>query len=98
MLWHKITGNGPNLVILHGWGYSSDIFQGLVEKNKANYRITVIDLPGHGRSEDVDGDIESWGDELIKLIPEKSTLLGWSLGGLLSIYISSKIQLKELIL
>jgi len=67
MLWHKTTGNGPNLVILHGWGYSSDILQGLVEKNKANYRITVIDLPGHGRSEDVDGDIESWGDELIKL-------------------------------
>ena len=98
MLWHKTTGNGPNLVILHGWGYSSDILQGLVEKNKANYCITVIDLPGHGRSEDVDGDIESWGNELIKLTPKNSTLLGWSLGGLLSIYIASKIQLKELIL
>ncbi|MBC8409598.1 MAG: alpha/beta fold hydrolase [Rhodobacteraceae bacterium] len=98
MLWHRTVGDGPSLVLLHGWAFNSDIFQGFVDKYKASYRVTVIDLPGHGRSSDIDGDIESWCNEIIKLIPEKSTLLGWSLGGLLSTYIANKIELNELIL
>ena len=98
MLWHKTIGNGPSLVLLHGWAFNSDIFQSLVDKYKTNYRITVIDLPGHGRSNDVDGNIESWCNELIKLIPEQSILLGWSLGGLLSTYIASQIEISKLIL
>jgi pimeloyl-[acyl-carrier protein] methyl ester esterase len=98
MLWHKTIGNGPSLVLLHGWAFNSDIFQSLIDKYKGNYRITVIDLPGHGRSNDIDGNIENWCDELIKLIPEQSILLGWSLGGLLSTYIASQIEISKLIL
>jgi len=98
MLWHKSIGNGPSLVLLHGWAFNSDIFQSLIDKYKENYRITVIDLPGHGRSNDIDGNIENWCDELIKLIPEQSILLGWSLGGLLSTYIASQIEISKLIL
>ena len=98
MLWHKTIGDGPSLVLLHGWAFNSDIFQSLIDKYKANYRITVIDLPGHGRSRDIDGDIESWCNELTKIIPEKSILLGWSLGGLLSTYIASQIEISKLIL
>ena len=98
MLWHKTIGKGPNLVLLHGWGFSSDIFQNLIETYKKSYCITVIDLPGHGRSDDVDGGLESWSEELIQFIPNKSILLGWSLGGLLSIYIATRIQLEHLIL
>ena len=98
MLWHKTIGKGPNLVLLHGWGFSSDIFQSLIEKYKKSYCITIIDLPGHGRSDNVDGGLESWCEELIQFIPKKSILLGWSLGGLLSIYITTKIQLEHLIL
>ncbi|MBT6270900.1 MAG: alpha/beta fold hydrolase [Rhodobacteraceae bacterium] len=98
MLWHKTVGDGPSLVLLHGWAFNSDIFQSLIDKYKANYRITVIDLPGHGRSRDIDGNIESWCNELTKIIPEQSILLGWSLGGLLSIYIASQIEISKLIL
>ncbi len=98
MLWHKTIGRGPNLVLLHGWGFNSEIFQSLVERYKQSYRITVIDLPGHGKSSDVDGGIDDWCDEIIKLIPDKSILLGWSLGGLLSIYIASKLTIEHLVL
>ena len=98
MLWHKTIGDGPSLVLLHGWAFNSDIFQSLIDKYKAHYRITVIDLPGHGRSRDIDGNIESWCNELIKIIPERSILLGWSLGGLLSTYIASQIEIRKLIL
>ena len=98
MLWHRTVGKGPNLVLLHGWAFNSDVFQALVIKYKKDYRITVIDLPGHGRSLDLDGGIDTWCNEIIKFIPEKSILLGWSLGGLLSIFIANKIKLNELIL
>ena len=98
MLWYKTVGDGPSLVLLHGWAFNSDIFQNLIDKYKANYRITVIDLPGHGRSRDIDGNIESWCNELTKIIPEQSILLGWSLGGLLSTYIASQIEISKLIL
>jgi len=98
MLWHKSIGSGPNLVLLHGWAFNSDTFQGLIDKYKETYRITIIDLPGHGRSADINGDIEDWCDEIIKYIPEHSILLGWSLGGLLATYIASKINLTKLIL
>lgn len=98
MLWHKTVGEGPDLVLLHGWAFNSDIFQSLVEKYKHKYRITVIDLPGHGRSPDIEGDLESWCTEIIKLIPEQSILLGWSLGGLLSTFVANQIKVNELIL
>ena len=98
MLWHRTTGEGQSLVLLHGWAFNSDIFNELVTKYKNDYCITIIDLPGHGRSPDIEGGIEDWCYEIIKLIPERSILLGWSLGGLLSIFIANQVKLKELIL
>ena len=98
MLWPQTIGKGPNLVLLHGWGFSSDIFQELIEQYKKSYCITVIDLPWHGRSDDVVGVFVSWCEELVQFIPIKSILLGGSLGVLLSIYIANRIQLEQLIL
>ena len=98
MLWHRTIGEGQSVVLLHGWAFNSDIFNELVTKYKHDYCITIIDLPGHGRSSDIEGGIEDWCYEIIKLIPERSILLGWSLGGLLSIFIANQVKLKELIL
>ena len=75
MLWHKTVGEGQDLVLLHGWAFNSDIFQSLVDMYSTYYRVTVIDLPGHGRSSDINGNIDSWSDEIIKLIPEQSILV-----------------------
>ena len=98
MLWHKTVGSGPDLVLLHGWGFSSDVFESLVNRYKKEYCITVIDLPGHGRSSDVDGGIDEWCKVIIDLLPENTTLLGSSLGGLLAIKIASMSPIKHLIL
>ena len=58
----------------------------------------MIDLPGHGRSDVVEGGIEAWCDEIIKVLPDNPILLGWSLGGLLAINIASKTNVSKLIL
>ena len=49
-LYSQTTGNGPDVVLLHGWGMNSDIWEDVIEELAGSYRITVVDLPGHGRS------------------------------------------------
>lgn len=98
MLYSNTQGFGVDLVLLHGWGFNSELFNTLVDDYKNQYRITIIDLPGHGRSVNVDGGLDEWCDEIIKILPKNPILLGWSLGGLLAIKIASKITLSKLIL
>ncbi len=98
MLYSSSIGTGKDLVLLHGWGFNSDLFNAFVECYKNHYRITVIDLPGHGRSDIVEGGIDKWCDEIIKILPSNPILLGWSLGGLLAINIANKIKLSHLVL
>ena len=98
MLYSSTIGTGPDLLLLHGWGFNSELFNNLVDQYKDQYRITKIDLPGHGRSDDVDGGLNEWCDEIIKILPKNPILLGWSLGGLLAINIATKIKISKLIL
>ena len=98
MLYSSTIGTGPDLVLLHGWGFNSELFNNLIDQYKNEYRITKIDLPGHGRSDDVRGGLNEWCDEIIKILPDNPILLGWSLGGLLAINIASKIKISKLIL
>jgi pimeloyl-[acyl-carrier protein] methyl ester esterase len=98
MLFSSAIGTGPDLVLLHGWGFNSELFNDLIDRYKNQYRITMIDLPGHGRSDDVSGGLDEWCDEIIKNLPDNPILLGWSLGGLLAINISTKIKISKLIL
>ena len=46
----KHNANQPPLVFLHGWGLNHGIWRPLAEQLKANYRVTLIDLPGFGHS------------------------------------------------
>ncbi|BAF61868.1 alpha/beta fold hydrolase [Candidatus Vesicomyidisocius calyptogenae] len=98
MLYSNTEGFGVDLVLLHGWGFNSKLFNSLFYNYKNQYRITLIDLPGHGRSTNIDGGLNEWCDEIIKILPRNPILLGWSLGGLLAINIASKITVSSLIL
>ncbi|ALE52059.1 alpha/beta hydrolase [Candidatus Thioglobus autotrophicus] len=98
MLYSNTIGTGKDLVLLHGWGFNSELFNELVARYKSQYRITVIDLPGHGRSSEVVGGLDEWCNEIIKILPNNPILLGWSLGGLLAINIATKIRISQLIL
>lgn len=85
-------------MLLHGWGFSSALFASSLGGTKKQYRTTVIDLPGHGKSANVEGGFEQWCNAIIKVLPKNPILLGWSLGGLLAIGIARKVALKKLVL
>lgn len=48
---YKIAGEGPAVLILHGWGGSSDSWLKVQEKlSKQGFKVVVPDLPGFGKS------------------------------------------------
>lgn len=81
------TGQGPDLVMLHGWSMHSGVFAPLIEALSSQFTVHAVDLPGHGLSDwEMDG-LET-GPLLSRLaatLPERAIWLGWSLGGQFSL-------------
>lgn len=80
------TGEGPELVLLHGWGMNGDVWEGILPTLSKNFRTTIVDLPGHGRSLDCPTDytLPSLSAALADIIPQQANLVGWSLGGMIA--------------
>jgi pimeloyl-[acyl-carrier protein] methyl ester esterase len=49
------------------------------------WRVTMIELPGHGESDFLQGDVHEWARALLESAPESATWLGWSLGAMVSL-------------
>ncbi|HDZ8833248.1 pimeloyl-ACP methyl ester esterase BioH [Aeromonas dhakensis] len=80
-------GQGPDLVLLHGWGMNGAVWHGIVPALAARYRVHLVDLPGFGNSP-LAGEAEyslPWlAEQVAAILPDKCHLLGWSLGGLVA--------------
>ncbi len=80
---HQQTfGEGKPIVLVHGWAMHSGIWRDFAEQLAQNYRVTCIDLPGHGRSEKIaDFTLERLSGALVDAVADESSCwLGWSLG------------------
>ncbi|WP_429136246.1 pimeloyl-ACP methyl ester esterase BioH [Aeromonas hydrophila] len=80
-------GQGPDLVLLHGWGMNGAVWHGIAQQLAAHYRLHLVDLPGFGNSP-LAGEVEyslPWlAEQVAAILPEQCHLLGWSLGGLVA--------------
>jgi pimeloyl-[acyl-carrier protein] methyl ester esterase len=47
----KITGDGPDLALIHGWGLGSAAWAPVIDALAQRCRVHLIDLPGYGRPE-----------------------------------------------
>jgi pimeloyl-ACP methyl ester carboxylesterase len=56
MLSHQIHGSGPPLLLIHGFGISFPIWQGLAPLLAPYFRLIMIELPGIGHSPPVGPD------------------------------------------
>jgi pimeloyl-[acyl-carrier protein] methyl ester esterase len=79
-------GSGPDLVLLHGWGLHGDVFKDLAWQLVNDYRLTLIDLPGHGRSPAAaqPQGLAAIAAEVSDAAPPRAAWLGWSLGGMIA--------------
>lgn len=80
-------GSGQPLVLLHAWGDSPYLFEGIANSMKNNFRVIAYSKRGHGKSEAFDSlyDNSALVSDLKLLLDslniEKANLLGWSMAG-----------------
>lgn len=104
---YKVAGEGQPVLILHGWGGSSDSWLEIQKiLSGKEYKVIVPDLPGFGKT---DLPEEAWGvdeyDDFVLKLTEKLNLdnfflLGHSFGGQIAVKFAVKHRekIKKLIL
>lgn len=95
-----VVGDGPPVVLLHGWGLHGGVFAPLVERLSGQYRLHLVDLPGHGHSRESTTPLtlEACVPELLDRTPP-AAWLAWSLGGLFALQAAaSSSQVRSLAL
>jgi pimeloyl-[acyl-carrier protein] methyl ester esterase len=82
-------GQGPALVLVHGWAMHGGIFAPLTDLLRTRFTLHVVDLPGHGFSRDdtIDPDLSHVADALAANVP-RAVWIGWSLGGLIALSVA----------
>jgi pimeloyl-[acyl-carrier protein] methyl ester esterase len=83
----ETLGNGPSLVLLHGWALHGGVFAPLVQRLSDRYTLHLVDLPGHGHSRDseVALTLEATAGAILARTPP-AAWLAWSLGGLFALH------------
>ncbi len=96
-------GSGDDVILLHGWGQNIDMMKPLGDK-LTNNRITIIDLPGFGESDEPTSawtiyDYSNILDEIIKKLNIKNPIImGHSFGGRIAIVYASSHKINKLVL
>jgi len=96
--------NKIDMVFLHGWGQNIEMMLPLARKFTHQFKITIIDLPGFGKSEEPKEAIGLKEYALIvnKLLKElkieNPILIGHSFGGRVSLIYSAMYKVRKLIL
>ena len=92
---YQLEGQGDPVVLLHGWGASSQSLAGVAACLVPTFRVVSVDLPGFGWSQ---APPAAWGtadyaDHIRQLLEEirieKAALLGHSFGGRIAIQLAS---------
>lgn len=95
-LYYRITGTGPNLLLLHGGLSSSEDFDKVLPALGKSFRVIAVDRGGHGRSSDsgasfvysaMAGEIKAFLDVLEI---SSTSVLGWSDGGIVGYHLASR--------
>jgi pimeloyl-ACP methyl ester carboxylesterase len=89
----EVTGEGPAIVLTHGFAASSHMFATTVPALATDHTVIVWDMPGHGKSDAPDDpseySVRSFLDAMLGLVDDagadQAVFLGHSLGGYLSL-------------
>ena len=90
-LTYRVIGVGKSIVMLHGWGMTSKVWRKLADKLSESFQVILIDLPGYGSNRILSDDhnLASICEEISSIIPQQSIVLGWSMGGLVAMWLAA---------
>ncbi len=92
----EVRGAGRPLLLLHGWGVSSELFAPILDGLEPGHRLIVPDLPGFGATSEPDTpwsvhDYAAWCIALLdRLGIESCDLVGHSNGGRIGIVMAAE--------
>lgn len=82
----QTLGAGPDVVMLHGWAMNSGVWGEFATDLSRRYRLTLVDLPGHGVNSHFPlSPLDELLDAISETVPARAAWLGWSLGGMLAL-------------
>ncbi|HQY10828.1 MAG TPA: alpha/beta hydrolase, partial [Ferruginibacter sp.] len=95
---YRITGKGKPVVLIHGFGEDGNIWDKQVDFLQNQFQLIVPDLPGSGKSGVISSQSAVGMEEYAEIIKailveekiEKSTMLGHSLGGYITLAFAEK--------
>lgn len=97
-------GTGKDVILLHGWGQNIEMMKPLGDPLSKKYKVTILDLPGFGESEEPKNawTLNDYKEMLEILVEElkikKPIIIGHSFGGRLAINYSSDNVIEKLVL
>lgn len=97
-------GSGSDILLLHGWGQNIEMMKPLGDNLCSNHRITIIDFPGFGLSDEPDSpwnisDYVLFLEEFIKAVDiKRPIIMGHSFGGRVAIAYSADHAIEKLVL
>ncbi len=89
-------GNGTPVLLLHGWGSSSDVYRGIINTLKDRCRLIAPDFPGCGKSDIMDKPwtLQNYCDFVLEFLDklgiENPIMMGHSHGGRVTLYMTAK--------
>ncbi len=68
-------------MFVHGWAMNSAVWEPLADCLSASVEVSLVDLPGHGDSDQAALDVDNMVDTLAESVDRPAIWVGWSLGG-----------------
>lgn len=88
----SIGGRGRRLVLMHGWGLNSRVWESVLPQLQRSFTVVAVDLPGHGASSwpPEFHDADSLAESMAALLEDGDSMLGWSLGALAAMELAAR--------
>jgi pimeloyl-ACP methyl ester carboxylesterase len=95
-LYYHVSGIGPAVVLIHGFGETATIWDNLAHQ-LSGYQLIIPDLPGSGRSGLIsDMSIEGMAESLLAILDHENVsscvMIGHSMGGYITLAFAEKFE------
>jgi 2-succinyl-6-hydroxy-2,4-cyclohexadiene-1-carboxylate synthase len=80
-------GSGDRLVLVHGFTQTGRSWSKIVAGLAHDYEVVLVDLPGHGDSSELGGDLVDTA-ELLGAVGGRATYVGYSMGGRVCLHLA----------